>query len=425
MYFLSLWIGKLIIFGLHVFGKNASALPGWVTERTNRRFLKKAMRKLPGGVIVVTGTNGKTTTTKIISELLKAQNMRVLTNNSGSNFVRGIISLVISRSSWSGKLPYDIAVIEQDEAYAVHFVQQVKPRGVVLLNVMRDQMDRFGEIDTTAGLLRTVAEQARDFVVLNADDPRLVKLGRDLRVKTVYFGHGAELAHLFVHDDAWHSTGKAKAKTVERPVVMGELQDVHEGTMTFTLDGEHLSTPIRLPGNHNALNAVAAMTAVDQIIPDVDVRTVTGTLTTIEAAFGRGEKIMVNGKALQLQLVKNPGGFRHSLELVRSGAFDHALIVINDEYADGRDVSWLWDVDYSALSESAIPVSTAGVRATDMAARLKYEEVPVTAVHEELRVALADLVADTNEQAIIFCTYTAMLALRKLLQKQGHVRAVR
>src|SRR5689334_2242553 len=144
MYLLCIWIGKLAQAASRMLGKNGTALPGYIIERLYKGFVAKAMRRLPEGVVVVTGTNGKTTTTKLITETLEGMGKRVMTNRSGSNFVRGVISQVVADADWRGRLHKDMAVLEQDEAYAVHFVRAVRPRGVVILNVMRDQMDRFG-----------------------------------------------------------------------------------------------------------------------------------------------------------------------------------------------------------------------------------------------------------------------------------------
>ena len=152
MHSLTIIIGKVVQKIARLKGGSGSALPGLIAEKIDKSFLSSSLAKLPGGVILVSGTNGKTTTTKIISDLLEAQGQKVLSNNSGSNFTRGVVSLVVNKSTIGGKLPYDIAVLEQDEAHAVLFTKQVKPRGVVLLNVMRDQMDRFGEIEKSACL---------------------------------------------------------------------------------------------------------------------------------------------------------------------------------------------------------------------------------------------------------------------------------
>jgi UDP-N-acetylmuramoylalanine-D-glutamate ligase len=205
MQFLGLSVGKLTRKGLRLMGRTGSALPGRVVEKLSPNFLAVMLAQLPGGVIVVSGTNGKTTTTKIIAKLLESQGLRVLTNPTGSNFVRGIISAVVDKASWGGKLPYDIAVFEQDEAHAVHFAKVVKPRGVLVLNVMRDQMDRFGEIDTTLRLLETLAQSATEFAVLNANDERISTILVKDDVKTVWYAHSKALQPEFLTDDRYTS----------------------------------------------------------------------------------------------------------------------------------------------------------------------------------------------------------------------------
>ena len=171
-------IGKCLVFLSRRLGSgHGSALPGLVVEKLSPHFLGRLLAELPEGVVLVSGTNGKTTTTKIVADLLRADGYRVFTNPSGSNFARGVISAALPVMR-RGRLGADIAVLELDEAHATHFVAQVKPRYSLLLNVLRDQLDRFGEIDQTARLLSYVAEQTTDVVVLNADDPRLSQLGQ-------------------------------------------------------------------------------------------------------------------------------------------------------------------------------------------------------------------------------------------------------
>src|SRR5437879_4744262 len=162
----AIWLGKFVLAALRVIGRRGNALPGLVVEKVFPRFLPRAMARLPQGVVVVTGTNGKTTTTKMTAAVL-AQRYRVLTNDTGSNFVRGAITATIEHASWTGRLDHDVAVFELDEAWAVRFVGVVPPRRTLLLNVMRDQLDRFGEIDTTAALLGKVAAATSGDVVLN------------------------------------------------------------------------------------------------------------------------------------------------------------------------------------------------------------------------------------------------------------------
>src|SRR3954463_15798715 len=174
---LAVWLGKLTLATLRLIGRRGNALPGLVVEKVFPRYLSRAMARLPEGVIVVTGTNGKTTTTKMVATVL-TERLRVLTNDTGSNFVRGAITATVEHASWGGRLPYDVAVFELDEAWAVRFVALVPPRRALLLNVMRDQLDRFGEIDTTAALLGKVAAATTGHVVLNRDDDRIAALAK-------------------------------------------------------------------------------------------------------------------------------------------------------------------------------------------------------------------------------------------------------
>ena len=184
-------------------GSGGTAFPGLVMERTDPGFLARTLSRLPRGVVVVSGTNGKTTTTKMVVQLLREQGLKVFTNRTGSNFVRGVLASLLTEVDAAGNLDADIAVLELDEAHAVHFVAQVRPRACLLLNVMRDQLDRFGEIDYTASLLHSIAKATSDVVVLNGDDPRLAAPAflEGVTARVVSFGAGESLRSLFLSDD--------------------------------------------------------------------------------------------------------------------------------------------------------------------------------------------------------------------------------
>lgn len=421
MTILSLFIGKIIMKLLRLTGRTGSALPGLIVERLYPKIVNKTLSRLPGGVVIVSGTNGKTTTTKIITSLLESQGLKVLTNKTGSNFVRGIISVIIQHASLSGRLDYDIAVFEQDEAYAVHLSRLIKPRGVVALNVMRDQMDRFGEIDTTAKLLQTLVASATDWVVLNTNDERISALRASTGVKTYWFGHAKELQASFPTDDQLYEGEAAVYRQAASPY--GELQAYGDGTVTLCLGEKTYTYDYLLGGSHNAINLGAALTAVHAILPKLDIAAVTPAVARLEPAFGRGEAFrMENGVDVTLQLVKNPTGFMHALRMLTVKQYSVVGIAINDEYADGRDVSWLWDVDFQLLKEKKSVCLCGGTRAADMAVRLKYDEVAVQAAESDI----AAFITVATEQAkrlsgrvIIFCTYTAMLALREQYQLQS------
>src|SRR5581483_10005265 len=375
MFKLSILVGKSTILVSRLISHSGSALPGLVVEKTDSKFLKTALDQLPGGVILITGTNGKTTTTKIISDLLEAQGLRALTNRSGSNFVRGIISTIVKTINWNGHLIYDIAVFEQDEAYAVHFTKLYKPNGVVALNVGRDQLDRFGEIDKTAELIGKVVSSAKDFVVLNANDPRIASLKSKTKARTAWFGHSEKLAEFFVPDDQHHFVDKPKYfKAAEADVI---LSDFNSNQLSLTIGGKKHSAKTKLQGSQNALNIAAAIATIITSRPEITVESILSALSSVKPAFGRGELIKLSsGAQLRLQLVKNPASFTHNLRDLEEQKYGVIGIAINDDYPDGRDVSWLWDIDFADLAKQPGSIFCSGTRAYDMAVRLKYDEVP-------------------------------------------------
>jgi len=409
-------LGKCIVLGLKLFHRKGAALPGLIIEKIYPRYLNNMLDQLPRGVIVITGTNGKTTTTKIVVALLEAAGLRVLTNDMGSNFVRGVIASCVRHANLAGKLSYDIAVFEQDEAHAVLFAKRYQPVGVVALNVMRDQMDRFGEIDSTAKLIGRLAEQAKSWVVLNANDKRIAALARQQPKDSVtWFGHSKDLEALFVDDDQLYA---AKPVFYEAAKPDVELQKIGSEYLVLALEGKRYKVPTLLDGTHNAINAVAAVATFLAAVPAKPVSTALKRLQTVQPAFGRGEAVhLKNGNELRLQLVKNPAGFRHALRMLGKQQFEAAGIVINDDFADGRDVSWLWDVDFRALGGQVSRVLCGGTRAAEMAVRLKYDEVKADAVIADLDTFLLEMMS-AGGRSIVFCTYTAMLAIRKRLKRQ-------
>ncbi len=395
-----------------------SALPGLVVEKIDPDFIRRTLEDLPQGVVIISGTNGKTTTTKIVVELLESVGMKVFTNRTGSNFSRGVAAALLNEVDIHGKLDADIAVLELDEAWAVKFVKMVQPRFSLLLNVMRDQLDRFGEIDTTAKLLEKIAAATIDTVVLNRDDPRIFAISKKIRAKSVFFGTTSELLQLMPTDDTLKS-GSARANS--RVIADVLLSKIDGQRAVFRISDKNALISTQLTGVYNLLNAAAAIALARQIAGNEVTGALLLALKNIQPAFGRGETIMLHGVPIELILVKNPSGFRLALlSFARSQAA--MMIAINDNYADGRDMSWLWDVDFSKIKA----VSTvSGIRAYDMALRLQYDEVPVEKVEPNLTKAL-DYFIDNNpdEPKQIFCSYTAMTTLRKLLSDKTEVEKI-
>ena len=419
----SIQLGKLVKKVMQLRG-GGSALPGLVVEKLHPQFLHDTLSSLSHGVVVISGTNGKTTTTKIVVQLLRAAGLRVLTNPSGSNFTRGIAASLLSHVEHDGSLPdFDIAVFELDEAYAVQFTQTVAPRYALILNVLRDQLDRFGEIDHTAALLKKVVLKTTNGIVLNRDDALVRQFSEQLpdTIQTAYFGASDELRHLFPSDTELHGI-PVETATVTLPTdVLLEQLDGHNAVFTF---GSNRQPPItlKLDGIHNTLNATAALALVHMILKDTPPQQLLEELTTVKPAFGRGEAIEIDGQLLEIVLVKNPSGFRLSLQSYtdRPAA---TMIAINDLYADGRDMSWLWDVDFSQLSASGVQI-VSGFRAYDMALRLQYDEVDVAEVIPDIKDGLRTFLQSSKGPKRIYCTYTAMLALRRELAKQYELEPI-
>lgn len=404
-----------------------SALPGLVVEKVDPGFVPRTLGSLAQGVVLVSGTNGKTTTTKMVVELLEGQGLTVFTNRTGSNFARGVAAALLGAVDIHGKLDADIAVLELDEAHAVHFVRVVPPKYCLLLNVLRDQLDRFGEIDTTASMLHTIALRSTAGVVLNRDDPRLARdtFTRDIKVPIATYSVAPTLRALFPSDDAMRGAASDSTPHATLDADNTSLESVDGQRATIRFNDTSHDVTLQLKGIYNVQNAVGAVALTRMVMgAKLDENRMLASLQNVTPAFGRGETVMINDLPCELLLVKNPSGFR--LSLTSFDPADYAtMIAINDNYADGRDMSWLWDVDFDSLAANGVAI-VSGMRAYDMALRLQYDEVPLAHVEPDLALGLAYLLREhADKPKRIYCTYTAMLTLRKLLAKQTNVEVVR
>lgn len=399
-----------------------SAFPGLVIEKIDPQFTRDVLASLPYGVVIISGTNGKTTTTKMTVELLESQGFKVFTNRTGSNFSRGVTAAILGEIDYKGTLDADIAVLELDEAHAVKFVDVVPPRYSLLLNVMRDQLDRFGEIDTTAKMLEHIAQATTRTVVLNREDPRVAPIATSLpdKTKVEFFGLDTALRQKFPSDDDM----RGSVKSIEARDADVILKSFDGNRAVFHFDNRDVAVPLKLRGIYNIYNAAAALALTRAIAAErYNKKSLLEALGNVEPAFGRGEVVMLDDQPIELVLVKNPSGFRLALESFSPE--DYAtMIAINDNYADGRDMSWLWDVDFDTLRTEGV-VCVSGVRAYDMALRLQYDEVEVAHVETDLEAAftrLRDKYTDSPKR--IYCTYTAMLKLRAIISKQTEMEKV-
>jgi UDP-N-acetylmuramyl tripeptide synthase len=289
---------------------------------------------------------------------------------------------------------------------------------------MRDQLDRFGEIDHTASLLHAIASATTDGIVINRDDPRLgtKAFTTTLKAPLASYGVSEELLHQFPSDDEMYGTVAKRSKEFHADDT--SLLGIDGQTAKFSYGGEDKKVTLKITGLYNTLNAVGAVALTRMVMKDeLKEQKMLDALSKITPAFGRGEKFTIGGHPCELVLVKNPSGFRLGLQ-----SFDAegvaTMIAINDNYADGRDMSWLWDVSFETLKDGGVSEVT-GIRAYDFALRLMYDEVPFTHVDTNLGNSLREFLGrHTDQPKRIYCTYTAMLALRRELSKYTHVEVV-
>ncbi|HEY4160712.1 MAG TPA: DUF1727 domain-containing protein [Candidatus Saccharimonadales bacterium] len=415
-------LGKTVAGTVRLRGKSGGqALPGLVVETLVPGYLGAMLGQLPDGVVIVTGTNGKTTTTKMVVELLRANGRRVLTNPTGSNLTRGLISSVSQQAQRNGRLPFDIAVFELDEAYARQFTDAIKPRYVLGLNASRDQLDRFGEVDTVARLISDTMLAAADGIITNADDKRLSTAARTASVQVAYFGVAPKLLRYFPRDDELVAVDAATPVLEAANVSLAvELLAFKGSEATYRIGREKIKTELRVTGQHNFQNAAAALALARSLLPDVPAVKLIDQLSMVKPAFGRGQSFRLrNGSTLQLNLVKNPASFRQGLASYVTSSATPVMIAINDRVADSRDTSWLWDVDFewTGLGQHA-PVFAAGARAADMALRLQYDGIATDRVEPDLETALQAF-CELPGDKVIFATYTAMLHLHAVLERKA------
>lgn len=394
-------------------GRGGSALPGLIAEKVEPRAIERLVAPVRDGVVLVTGTNGKTTTTKMLVGILESAGRKVVTNSTGSNLARGIASRLIEAASWRGKLEADIAVFEVDEAAVRTLAPRLRPRVMIVTNLARDQLDRFGELATTAAHVAEAVRHA-ELAVLNADDPLVVELAGSAQAVRL-FGAADDIRRAMPHDSGLYGSAvvgpsPAVDLRLERAEPEGDGQ-----TLELIAGPERAVARLQVPGPYNAYNAAAA--ALAALALGVGLARAAAALEGVGAAFGRGQVIPYLGRRVKVLLVKNPAGFNQAIRLlggIPAGAA--VLIAINDLDADGRDVSWLWDARVEDLAETGHRFGTGGLRGYDMALRLKYAGLEAWS-EPGFPAALERLISDVppGETCYLVPTYTAMLRFLELL----------
>ena len=424
-----------------------TTFPGDVARAIDRTVLRKLSADLTGGAVLVTGTNGKTTTSRLVAALLEGLPARVVANRAGANLIYGATAAAVTHAGLDGRLRADWAVFEIDEATLPVAVEETRPRAVLVGNLFRDQLDRYGELELLAQTIQRALEKLPESgrAVLNADDPRVGEIGASLRARPLWYGlddaavSASELPHaadartcprcgsslrfrqVYVgHDGAYECPNGDFARPPLDLAGAGIRLDGLD-RLGVTAAGTRLEVP--LGGLYNVYNVVAAF-AVGTAL-GLRPQYMAERLRTAAAAFGRQERFERDGRRFTLMLAKNPTGFNEILRESERARGRHFLIGLNDRIADGRDVSWIWDVDFELLAGRAETIVPSGVRAHDLAVRLKYAGVESAGAPEpDLGRALDRLIAATppGAEGFLLCTYTAMLDLRALLVRRGWLR---
>jgi UDP-N-acetylmuramyl tripeptide synthase len=434
-----------------------TAAPGHLASRVDPQALEKLAGRLEQGAVLVAGTNGKTTTARILADILAADGRHVVHNRAGANLVEGILATLTADAPTRGRLGPSIAVLETDEGALPEVLTRVSPTLVVLTNLFRDQLDRFSEVDMILAAWRRALEDlsTETTLVINADDPSLVALTDGLEARRVLFGIEESLYQL---DEVPHAAEVISCLRCARPfsyrsIYLGHLGDwrcEHCGTSRPPLDvagrdvelwsydfqslkvtgaGTDTRFEVGLPGLYNSYNVVAAIAAGRTLgVPGAVAKT---SLSHYRGAFGRAERVVYRGRSLMIMLVKNPVGCNEVLRTI-SGV-DRAfaspmLLCLNDQASDGRDVSWIWDVDYEQLASSPTDLYCAGTRWADMCNRLYYAGVQPERIHPlgaDLGLAVDSFAAALPEKGsgFILPTYSAMLAIRHDLSRRDHLAA--
>ena len=440
-------LGKGVAFGLKLFNfGSGTSMPGIVARKIAPKILSDLVNQTKKEIITVTGTNGKTTTANFISAILKSAGRKVAHNTKGANMLTGVTTAMIECADNFARLDVDNSVLESDEAYLKVFADYFTADYLIVTNLFRDQLDRYGELDTTAKLIKTAIDKFKNqsdkfTTILNADDPVIQSLADE---KTLFFGF-ENIKFTFEHTQTQGETSTCSCgKDYEySKIYYGHIGHYHCScgkkrpdtylkadaeifvdksviNITNPVSGEEFSVTVNMPGVYNAYNALAAVTLA--VKTGISSKDIIKAFCGYQTVFGRAESFELKGKNTIVQLIKNPVGAGEVLQTVNDDKNAKILIIINDDYADGRDVSWLWDANFEILKDYNKKIIVSGIRYADMAVRLKYAGIKQENIilEPDLKKAINLAVKNTDktEKLYILPTYTALLKMQKILHKK-------
>jgi UDP-N-acetylmuramyl tripeptide synthase len=420
-----------------------TTLPGKLLWKLDPGAIDRLARRLPLGAVLISATNGKTTSAAMVAEILRPR-MRIAHNASGANLVSGVASTLLHARD------AELGLFEVDEAALSEVARRVEPRAVLLGNLFRDQLDRYGELETVAARWRdAVAALPDTCLVVNGDDPQVGDLARDhprsrifgvddrrharpalqhaadskycLRCGTPYDYAAAYVGHLGDYRCPKCGHARPQLDVVAREI---ELHGLDGASFTLTAPEGEARIELPLPGLYNVYNALGA--AALALALDAPLDDVVAGLHRFAAAFGRFERITIGDRTLLMLLIKNPAGANEAVRtLVEGAAPSVAVIALNDAIADGRDVSWIWDVDFEPLLAGLDRLVATGSRAAELALRFAYGGMPRERIEVvpslERAIDRGLELTPAGGELTVLPTYTAMLAMRKIVAARGHV----
>lgn len=449
LHIIAINLAKLVAHFSQMFNLGAgTSLPGKLAQKISPDLLPYLIKQTKRQVIFVTGTNGKTTTSGLIANILNSDNRKVAHNRKGANMTTGLITALSQSSSILGKLDADNCLLEIDEAYLPVVTELATPDIVALTNLFRDQLDRYGELDTTAKKvlagLNKIPDKQKLLLVINADDPITYGVSEKIDCKKIYYG----IDNIVFNSEKIQANSQREITTCQcgknfsytktfyshighyycecgnkRP-----MTDVIATNVEVNVDSSDISlvTPVgsfsftlKMPGLYNVYNALCAISVASSL--NIDPQNIVDGIESYSTVFGRAETININNKKVLIQLIKNPVGATEVLKTVNNDPDARLIIAINDNYADGRDVSWLWDAEFELLATHKKEILCSGVRASDMAVRLKYAGVDskLITTNENIKYAIEQMLKTIKdgEKLYILPTYTVLLDMQLFLPK--------
>lgn len=419
----SIAVSKIALFLIKTLkGTEGSTWPGHIALKLNKNFVKEVVSKNKQlRLVLIAGTNGKTTTTKALFEILHKSGINVIRNSTGANLLNGLASLLLSNINLNGQLKPHVILFEVDENSLPIITPQTNPKGIILLNLFRDQLDRYGEVNSTAEKWESAVNKLNKDcqIIACADDPQIVSIIRNFSGSKYFFTIDNSLK---VEEKLQHAVDSTTCPNCRNDLSYLKISYSHLGNYKCLNCGftnpkaKSVKLSTKLMGTFNIYNLTAAVVASEKIFNTSEEKAISS-LKDFAPAFGRQELINIDGKKALILLSKNPTGFNESLKVVAKNKYSNILFILNDRIPDGRDISWIWDVDFEMLERQNLNLFVSGDRVYDLASRLQYANLKNINTYESLKAALQKSLEKTpsNKTLVILPTYSAMLETRKIL----------